>query len=73
MCDANYRFRYIEVGDPGGSSDAGLYNVSPLKEAFRRGKKKTVNHMLIFFSYKSKMKFMSKATCKCASCLESEE
>ena len=40
MCDANYRFRYIEVGDPGGSSDAGLYNVSPLKEAFRRGKKK---------------------------------
>ena len=29
MCDANYRFRYIEVGDPGGSSDAGLYNVSP--------------------------------------------
>ena len=39
LADANYRFRYIQVGDPGGSSDAGLYNESELKDAFATGKK----------------------------------
>ena len=40
LADANYRFRYIQVGDPGGSSDGGLYNESVLKDAFATGKKK---------------------------------
>ncbi len=50
LTDANYRFRYIEVGDPGANGDAGLYNESILKDAFATGKQNLCTMVWVFLN-----------------------